>query len=210
VLLLVAGFCLLTVVGALASVALNNELLALLSAAAVVGILVAWRLFGHAELSLLRQRLQSLVTSFLHGPAPQGAREIAVRLQGSVDWQELWLRIMGCGPRLNLRQMRLDVNAPAINEGYHARWDRAHDQGEGDAAVWRAEVPLSAQGRTIGRLEVIGDGDDESVWEKMAVLAELVQDFETSATRLTNGAWEALAEGKSGPHAFRTERAVAR
>jgi hypothetical protein len=102
------------------------------------------------------------------------------------------------------------VNAPAINEGYHARWDRAHDQGEGDAAVWRAEVPLSAQGRTIGRLEVIGDGDDESVWEKMAVLAELVQDFETSATRLTNGAWEALAEGKSGPHAFRTERAVAR
>ena len=48
-LLCVALFCSLAVFGALATVALKNELFALLSTAAVVGILVGVRLFGHAE-----------------------------------------------------------------------------------------------------------------------------------------------------------------
>src|SRR5262249_45160095 len=50
---LVSSLCLLTVLGVLASIAWNNEALALLSAAAPIAILILTRLFGHAELMLV-------------------------------------------------------------------------------------------------------------------------------------------------------------
>jgi UDP-GlcNAc:undecaprenyl-phosphate GlcNAc-1-phosphate transferase len=190
VLCLVAGFCLLTGFGALLSLALNNEMLALLSSLAVVTILVVCRLFGHTELRLLRQRVQSLVGSFLRGPNEGEARQVEVRLQGSVAWGELWLAISACGQMLNLRSINLDVNAPAIFEGYHASLQRSPAQGD-DSETWRAEIPLVAQGQTIGRLQVVGEQDEEPVWQKIATLARLVQDFEFTAAQLTNDAWAA-------------------
>jgi UDP-GlcNAc:undecaprenyl-phosphate GlcNAc-1-phosphate transferase len=193
VLCLVAGFCLLTGIGALLSLALNNELFALLSSLAVVTILVACRLFGHTELRLLRQRVQSLVGSFLRGPAEGEARQLEVRLQGSVEWSELWLNITACGQLLNLRTIRLDVNAPAIFEGYHASWQRAQGQAD-EATSWRAEIPLVARGQAIGRLQVVGEQDEEPVWQKIATLAKLVQDFELTASQLTHGAWAATTK----------------
>jgi UDP-GlcNAc:undecaprenyl-phosphate GlcNAc-1-phosphate transferase len=188
VLCLVAGFCLLTGFGALLSLALNNELLALLSSLAVVTILVTCRLFGYSELRLLRQRVQSLVGSFLRGPNEGESRQVEVRLQGSVAWGELWLAISACGQLLNLRTINLDVNAPAIFEGYHASLQRSPALAD-DTTTWRAEIPLLAQGQTIGRLQVVGEQDDEPVWQKIATLAKLVQDFEFTASQLTNGAW---------------------
>src|SRR5262249_54288391 len=139
----VAGFCLLAAAGALASTALNNDLLALVSAAAVVAILVAARIFGHAEVSLCRQRLGALGASFLRPRGASAPRVVQVRLQGDVEWQELWNWVIACARQMNLQAVRLDVNAPAINEGYHARWDRPHVEGE-YPTLWRAEVPLVA------------------------------------------------------------------
>jgi UDP-GlcNAc:undecaprenyl-phosphate GlcNAc-1-phosphate transferase len=190
VLAVVSCFCLLTVAGALASLFFRNELLALLSAVAVVVIMVVTRLFGHAEFSLLRQSLYSLALSFLHRRAHDAGQRSEVRLQGSVDWSELWTHIIECGQRLNLTMVRLDVNAPAIHEGYHARWDRAHREMEDMSVFWYSEVPLVAHGRTIGRLEVTGARDDEPIWQKIAVLAGLVQEFESTAAVLIHGAAE--------------------
>src|SRR5262245_10512270 len=64
-LLLVACLCLLTVVGALASLACKNEVLAILSGLAVVGILVLTRMFGHAEFVLLQKRFAAIAVSVL-------------------------------------------------------------------------------------------------------------------------------------------------
>ena len=41
---------------------------------------------------------------------------------------------------------------------------------------------LRAQGQTIGRLQVVGEEDEEPVWRKIATLAKLVQDFQRTAT----------------------------
>ena len=57
VLLLVASLCLVTGLGALASLAANNEWLAVLSAGLVVGVLVTCRLFGHADAADMRLTL---------------------------------------------------------------------------------------------------------------------------------------------------------
>src|SRR5262249_59375627 len=89
-LLLVSCFCLLTGGGALASLFFHNELLALLGAVAVVAILVAGRLFGHAEFALVAKRAAALVSSLVRFPTGVNAREYEIRLQGSVEWSRLW------------------------------------------------------------------------------------------------------------------------
>ncbi|MFL5240810.1 MAG: MraY family glycosyltransferase [Gemmataceae bacterium] len=190
-LLLISGFCLVTMAGTFASLAMKNELVALLSAVSVIAILIATRLFGHAELELVLKRLRSFAVQFVRGPRTEKPHETAVRLQGTVDWRELWMAIVIRGTELNLSRIRLDVNAPAINEGYHARWDRGHRDSE-DIQLWRADIPLSVQGRMIGQVEVTGYRDEEPVWTKMTALANLLQEFEEQASRLTDGAWKAL------------------
>jgi UDP-GlcNAc:undecaprenyl-phosphate GlcNAc-1-phosphate transferase len=192
VLLVVSGCCLVTVAGVLTSLALKNEMYAVVSALAVVAMFVVTRLFGSIELNLVRQRLQALVGSFLRSPHPSGAREMEVRLQGSVDWKELWALITACAPDLNLSRVRFDVNAPAINEGYHARWDRSHLETE-EAYLWRAEIPLTVHGRTFGQVEVEGCRDETPIWQKIETLSRLIQDFEAAASLLTI---DALAQAR--------------
>jgi UDP-GlcNAc:undecaprenyl-phosphate GlcNAc-1-phosphate transferase len=183
VLLLIAAFCLITVAGVLASLALKNELLAILGAATVVSILLVTRLFGHGELMLLGKRFHSAAASFVGRPRKVGSKQIAVRLQGSINWAELWDGVMDLSETLNLQTLRLDVNAPAIQEGYHARWDRMANDAE-DQVVWRADVPLEVRKQVIGRLQIVGYQDEDPVWNKILTLSKLVQAFEKTATEL--------------------------
>jgi UDP-GlcNAc:undecaprenyl-phosphate GlcNAc-1-phosphate transferase len=212
VLALISAFCLITVFGTLASLALKSELLAILSGFVVVSLLVVTRLFGHAELSLLRQRVRSVYSTLLHTDDGKPASEIEVRLHGNVDWKELWQQITACAPQLNLGLARLDINAPAINEDYHARWtDGAPGEDfEDAAALWSAEIPLVARGRTVGRVAVTGRRDEQPIWEKIATLARLVQDFETTVSQLTENVWvPSTPEPIRAPHALQTSRVAA-
>jgi UDP-GlcNAc:undecaprenyl-phosphate GlcNAc-1-phosphate transferase len=182
VLLWVSLFCLLTVIGALASLALKNELFAILTALAVIVILIVTQLFGYAEFLLIRKRLTAGFLSFFPGRSNGRAQQLEVRLQGSADWRELWNSLVLCGDQLNLRTIRLDVNAPAIHEGYHARWDCPDHELPSEAdPVWRAEIPLAVGGQMLGRLEVTGRRDQESVWMKIATVAKLAESFESAA-----------------------------
>jgi UDP-GlcNAc:undecaprenyl-phosphate GlcNAc-1-phosphate transferase len=212
VLALVSAFCLITVFGTLASLALKNELLAILSGVVVISLLVVTRLFGHAELSLVRQRVHSLFASFFKLPKGKPASEIEVRLHGKVDWKELWLQITACGPQLNLGRARLDINAPAIGESYHAQWTGSlvGEDYEDPVAQWSAEIPLITRGRVVGRVAVAGHRDDQPIWEKIATLARLVQDFETTVSQLTESVWVPSApETLRAPHALHPTRIVA-
>ncbi len=181
VLLLVACLSLLAVAGALGSVAFDNELIALVSASAVTAILVCTGLFGHVEIALLGKRLGALARRTFRGTRSGTGRETAFRLQGNLDWPQLWSLILERVHPLNLRRVRLDVNAPALNEGFHASWDRHLDEAQ---VTWRAEVPLFADGRTIGSIEVVGPWDGEPVWDKMARLARLLQTFDARIASL--------------------------
>jgi UDP-GlcNAc:undecaprenyl-phosphate GlcNAc-1-phosphate transferase len=202
VLLLVSACCLVTAAGAFVSLLLKNELAAVLSAVAVVGMLLATGLFGNSELLLVVQRLRGVVGAVVR-PRPVGeAREVEVRLQGSVEWRELWDRILACAPRLNLARLRLDVNAPSLGEGYHALWVREHKE---EAGLWSVQVPLAAAGRVIGELAVAGSCDREPAWEKIAALARMVQEFEAAASLLTAGvgAGDGVREGADLPFTVR-------
>ena len=162
--------CLLASAAVLASQAFSNEWIAVITAVSIIATLVTTRLFGHAEFLLVKGRLLSLLA-----PASQ-ARHLEVRLQGSAAWKDLWRALMGRVTDLNLQQVLLDVNAPALHEGYHASWEHPPQPNE-ERPLWHVEIPITAQGVSVGRLVLAGTPDDQPVWIKIALLMKVVEDF---------------------------------
>jgi UDP-GlcNAc:undecaprenyl-phosphate GlcNAc-1-phosphate transferase len=152
----------------------------------VTGILVASRQFGTAELRLVSERVRAVLAASLHGGAAGRSHNLEVRLQGSAAWDGIWLRLTEAGEGLRLRGLQLDVNLPAIHEGYHARWQRFGATGN-EAALWRAEVPLFMGDQVIGRLTAVGCRDGGSAWHKLARLATIVAQAEEEASVLAAG-----------------------
>jgi UDP-GlcNAc:undecaprenyl-phosphate GlcNAc-1-phosphate transferase len=187
ILLLVASLGAVTTAGALGSVAFNNEWLALVSGAAVVAVLVATRLFGHAELALAARRTGGLLVSLARGPARGRPRETETRLLGRLDWKELWQGLVKHAYELDLKRVRLNVNAPALSEGYYASWDVTREEGE-MADLWRVEFPLSVGGQVIGDVVVVGGRDGRPIFEKLTAVTELLQEFERTARRMAGSA----------------------
>src|SRR5439155_27086153 len=65
-----------------------------------------------------------------------------------------------------------------IHEGFNARWERpVSDKGEAPR-FWRAEIPLALNRQTVGRLEVCGTRDDQSVCQQLIVLDKIVEALE--------------------------------
>jgi UDP-GlcNAc:undecaprenyl-phosphate/decaprenyl-phosphate GlcNAc-1-phosphate transferase len=168
VLVVVSVCCVITGSGVLAGQAFDSDLIVLLTMGAVAGTLVWTRLFGHAEAILIKERMLSLLQ-----PASP-ARQIEVRLQGSSDWRPLWKVLTDTADRLQLQEMLLDVNAPALHEGYHARWDRAAHNDE-VPTLWRLSIPLTAGGQAIGRLEIAAHPDHDPIWVKIAEMTHVIE-----------------------------------
>jgi UDP-GlcNAc:undecaprenyl-phosphate/decaprenyl-phosphate GlcNAc-1-phosphate transferase len=199
VLLLVSALCFLAIAGAMASIACQSEALALTSAAAVVAILVATRLFGHVELVLVLKSCGALARSVAGRPSADG-HQVHVRLQGSADWSDLWGRLLDCAGPLNLRSLVLDVNAPAVHEGYHARWARGDaPPGVEETNVWSADLPLTASGKAVGRVVLSGYTDDEAVWRKMAVVGEVAEQIVQVLEQWNKAGEHAVVPGAAGP-----------
>src|SRR5262249_55242147 len=159
--------------GAVAGMVLANEYVMAGTGVFVVASLVFTRLFGHTELELALKRSLSFGASILSKPHPGRPRQVEVRLLGSFDWTEFWSRLTGCAAEMPLHSVRLDVNVPAIDEGYHASWVRLAD-GEEDG-LWRIEVPLASRGQVVGRLELAGRREaEECVSVKIAALGRFV------------------------------------
>src|SRR5262249_32015040 len=176
-LFLICSFSLLAGSGVLASRAFDNDWIALLTALTVISILLTTRLFGHAELLLVKERLLSLVVSSCWPGSENGSRQIAVRLQGTAEWKGLWSLLTQHAETRRLLYLRLDVKAPAHHEGYHARWDRCPQETE-PLNLWRVEIPLTAHGVVLGRLDVAGQQNDEPVWQQLAAVMRIVDGFD--------------------------------
>jgi UDP-GlcNAc:undecaprenyl-phosphate GlcNAc-1-phosphate transferase len=180
VLVLVTVLGLLAAGGALVSVYMKQDGIALFASAAVVLILVAGGLFGNAEFRLVRERAIAFVKSAT-GDSPHVETE--VRLHGSAHWGEVWKDITARADQLNLQTVCLDVNAPVWHEDYHVRWDRV-----GPATppfkMWKAEIPLVGQGQMIGRLTVCGPRDEDPIADKLARLSDIVDSAERRASEV--------------------------
>ncbi|MFO0810559.1 MAG: glycosyltransferase [Gemmataceae bacterium] len=167
--------CLVTATGALAAEAFRNEVYAMLGALAVVAILIATRLFGRAEMTLLGQHLKATAYSFV----PLTDRTSSP--VGAVDWDRLWQELVTeCAGPLALKEMGLCIAGDATtSQPFEVRW---HIEGRFNAAAkkWRAEIPLEVGDRPAGRLDVVGFEDDQPHDTKLAELARRVQNLGTS------------------------------
>jgi UDP-GlcNAc:undecaprenyl-phosphate GlcNAc-1-phosphate transferase len=186
----ISASCLCTAAGALMSVAFGNELYALVTTLAVIGVYVVSRLFGYAELMLIKDCLVMGIASLLC-PSPHGqARQTEIHLQGSADWNVLWSKLTAHASELDLKMICLDVNAPAVYEGYHAHWQCLEYGSEG-AAEWRAEIPLTVHGQSTGRLEAVGRRGPGPVSAQIATLVEFAEGLEATVAKLSRNADQA-------------------
>jgi UDP-GlcNAc:undecaprenyl-phosphate GlcNAc-1-phosphate transferase len=185
-LVVAAGLAGLAAGGALAGTFLNNDLFAALSAVAVVLVLIVTGLFGTAEVRLIKERAPAVYRAAAGRGGPHV--ELSVRLQGTADWAGLWRQLVRAALDMGLHSVRLDVNAPALHEGFHGRWDRSR-KGPDELTAWQVELPLhGGSGQVIGRLTAAGVRSDASMAEQFAQLARVVADVEVVAARLTPAA----------------------
>jgi len=172
-------FCIVTSIGALVSIARQNEWLAAVSAVAVFLTLVATRLFGYAECLLLGERLKAIFSSILPIPSwkpGNTASPVHARLTGTRDWEDLWETLTEYADRFDLTSVQLNVNLPALNEEYHVNWNR-RERGP-ERQQWATDIPLIAGGITVGRLKITGRSEDGSICSWMGELIAGLKPFE--------------------------------
>jgi UDP-GlcNAc:undecaprenyl-phosphate GlcNAc-1-phosphate transferase len=141
----------------LASITWRNDMVAVISGGAIIVMFVVSRMFGHSELRLVATRFQSLGRSFfrLNGRQARGqGTQSAVHLQGNCEWAHVWTALKEAALDLPINNLELNLNAPMIQEGFHASWARRNVDEE---TTWRFELPLLAAGHRIGHIRVAGE-----------------------------------------------------
>lgn len=181
---LVAVLCLVTSSSALLAHRFQSDLITVGAVCFVIGVLVWSRLFGYGECMLVVNRLRSFGSSFTKviGKKPDNVVQQSVHLQGSRDWQTVWFAITEFAQLHHLGQVNFDLNIAWLHEGFHATWKR-RDVSE-DAQLWQTTLPIIADGRAVGRLQISAPFCRESTYQVLAMVAELLEELEPSIARL--------------------------
>lgn len=183
VLAVVAMCCAVTCIGALLSMLMHSDLLALAGVGIVVCILILTQAFGHVEFLMLASRAKSLSYNLLKPVRQNSARSEAFRLQGTREWNLLWQSVTEFAEKMQLVEARLDINLAAVQEGYHATWRRPTDTERREQ--WRTELPLISGGHAVGKLTVIGERKEGSTYcETIERLAEMLEPLEAEIIQL--------------------------
>ena len=157
----VALCCAVTCGGALLSMFMQNDFLAIGSVLLVICILVATQIFGHVEFMMLANRMKSVGMSFIRPSMGSGSWQTSTRLQGTREWDMLWQSLIEYAEKSRLIEIRIDLNLAAIQEAYHASWKRRSKCERRE--LWRAEVPLFVDQHVIGRINLTGEREAGSV-----------------------------------------------
>lgn len=195
-LLSIGALCAVTALGALVSISLQNEWMAVASTAAVLGLLVAMRLFGHVEVRLVGQRVKHLLLTLVPHPLRDGHRSqpLATRLQGHGQWDDLWETLVAFADRFDLSAVQLNIDLPVVHEHYHANWSRTALPET--PQFWHTDIPLIHQDQTVGRLRISGRCSEGSACALMGELISGLKPFETLLLSLVD---EHLAEPMPEP-----------
>lgn len=159
-LLWVAMFCSATAAGGTMSLIFKQSEYALASIFIVGCVMVFFRIFGVGELQLVTRRASSAAQSVFRvapGERPD-LLQSAVHVQGERSWDSIWNEFCLFADQYQLNKIVLDVNAPWLHESFHAKRRRADAKGEINHE-WFAELPLIAEGRLFGKIQVAASPD---------------------------------------------------
>lgn len=195
--LTVIAMALITSAGAIFSQLLGRDWLALVGTGAVFAALVLTRAFGHAEMVLVARKARSFAKSLLE-PATQ-TQEIThsktVRLQGNRQWETIWNTLVEFAEAEQLCKLDMDLNVPWLHEGFHGSWHRSRQLDRLER--WSAGLPIFADGRIAGRIDVSGPANGGETLPSIAKLVELLADL-TPQVEAIMASDASLSEGSVG------------
>lgn len=151
--------------GALGSIVWKSDWIAVVAVGCVVLILIAGNLFGRGELYLLLRSVRRLLRPMLgqNGQPNAAEEDLAVQIQGSVDWESLWDEVWQELRPLGLQVVQLDVNIPWLGESFHGRWpETPAEDGEKRVARFEINLPLFIDNQEVGSLYCEGKRNGES------------------------------------------------
>ena len=176
-----------TAVGALASVLNNNEWYAVFGAAVLVAVLVGSRVFGFNELRLVANRAISFGESLV--PKRSGERPVRQRkvgLVGSRHCDDVWQALTEFANEHKLSRVRLDLNGSWMDDGHDVLWE--HITPQATVENWQTSLPIFAQGRIFGKVEIAGTVFGSSGQHILAPLGKLLESLEPRIDRLIDNA----------------------
>lgn len=182
----VGGLTLITAGGAVLTVVMNDPTFSIIGVATVIVFLVSAKVFGFAEFKLLCTRVLRLARSLvLPIKARKTVQSISVQLQGSKEWDKLWQAIIEFAEKHSFKQIKLDLNLPWLHESFHADWKQpivAENE-----EMWQTRLPLAANGRVYGRIEISGAAKNESIYLVLMLMSDLLETMEPAIAKLADG-----------------------
>lgn len=195
VLVVVAALCVTACLGALASVALTNDMIAFATVGCVLVLLVATGLFGRGEaklvLALSRRIARGLLRPLRH---TECVDDSCVQLQGAHSWDTLWLAITQNAERCGVVSIQLDITISRIHEAFSGNW-HAPSNGHDESEIWQVRHPLRWQDEVVGSLRVKGSLSDDTPMEE--IVAEMKQMVEEKMALLTDSRDASLSAASS-------------
>ena len=187
VLAVVAVCCIVTCAGALLSVLMKNDFVAITSVLVVFGILVVSQAFGHVEVRMLLSRLKSVFLS------RSGTHEVSFQLQGTREWDTIWQGLVEFAELNQLVEIKLDINMAAAQEGYHASWRRPSSSEKRER--WQTVVPLFAGEHLVGQLAASGRRQTgQPCSEAIEQLMDFLEPFESQLIEFVSTPKEPLSK----------------
>jgi UDP-GlcNAc:undecaprenyl-phosphate GlcNAc-1-phosphate transferase len=165
-----------TALGGLLSFATRESEFAAVSVAIVVGFLVAGKVFGFAEFSMVGRRVRQFSLSavgFRRDPLQGNSQEF--QLQGTRDWGRLFQVAQCFVSAQGLDKLIIDINAPWIHESYHAIWKSNRGKLTEGTDEWHAEFPLVIEGRVYGRILLSAQANAAIAYQCVPKLMDLLE-----------------------------------
>lgn len=153
--LVIATMSLLCGIGALVSVLLKNELMAIVVCVSIYSFLVLSQSFGYSECGLLWRRCSTWLGSCLRLPRLPIRNEVhSSRFYGNREFEKAWESLVLFAERYDLSKLIFNINAPMLGEVFHASWQRREPDPIG--LPWHTEIPLTWGQFEVGRVKVLG------------------------------------------------------
>jgi UDP-GlcNAc:undecaprenyl-phosphate GlcNAc-1-phosphate transferase len=165
-----------TAMGGVLSFATRQSEFAVAAVVLVVVFLVAGKIFGFAEFSMVsaRARRFTLGALGLRSRTGLGSYE-EFQLQGTRDWGRLFLAAQEYAEVQGLDKLKIDVNAPWIHESYHAVWKSKLTKLTESQDEWSAQFPLILEGRVFGRVEIFSHHNAATAYRCLPELMDLLE-----------------------------------